>query len=267
LAEAAVGTGLGRGGHEDDRLIDLRPIAAHDVVTLAEDHAIPTLVLLPGLDGTGKLFSYFVVALGPSIDTQIVAYPVDQRLGYAELETLVRAALPKGGRYVLLAESFSGPIGIRIAADPPLGLLGLILCVTFAKNPYPLLAWTHSWAAVFPVRSLPRWMRAPFMGGGLSADGVPVDVERATASVDEEVLRHRIAAVLAVDETKALARIRIATLVLQATSDHVVPSAASKDILRTLPSAQHIEVEGQHLLLQTRPTECAAAVMGFVKAL
>jgi len=234
---------------------------------LAEDRLLPTLLLLPGLDGTGKLFSHFVDALGPSIDTQIVTYPVDRRLGYAELETLVRAGLPNGKRYVLLAESFSGPIGIRIAADPPPGLVGVILCVTFAKNPYPLLAWTRSWAAAFPVRSLPRWVRAPFMWGALSADRASSDAERATAAVDEGVLRHRIAAVLAVDETKALARIRIPTLVLQATADHLVPSAASEDILRTLPRAQHIDIEGPHLLLQTRPTECAAAVIEFIKTL
>jgi pimeloyl-[acyl-carrier protein] methyl ester esterase len=225
------------------------------------------LVLLPGLDGTGKLFSHFVEALGPRVDTQIVTYPVDQRLGYAELETLVRAVLPNGERYFLLAESFSGPIGIRIAADPPPGLAGVILCVTFAKNPYPLLAWARPWAAVFPVRSLPRWVRAPFMWGGLSANRAPLDVERATAAVDEGVLRHRIAALLAVDETKALARIRIPTLVLQATADHVVPRVASQDMLRTLPSARHIEIDGPHLLLQTRPAECAAAVIEFVNAL
>ena len=110
-------------------------------------------------------------------------------------------------------------------------------------------------------------MRAPFLWGELPADRAPLDAERATAAVDEAVLRHRIAAVLAVDETKALARIRIPALVLQANADHVVPSEASEDILRTLPSAQHVEIEGPHLLLQTRPTECAAAVVAFIGGL
>jgi pimeloyl-[acyl-carrier protein] methyl ester esterase len=213
------------------------------------------------------LFDPFVRALGSSVETQVMTYPLDQPLGYAELEALVRAALPKDRSYVLLAESFSGPIGIRIAADPPAGLTGIILCVTFAKNPYPLLGWAGPWAAGFPVKSLPRWVRAPFMWGALSPDAAPEQAARATAQVDESVLRHRISAVLAVDETDALARIKIPALVLRASADFVVPGAASEYILAKLPQAQHVEVNGPHLLMQTCPAECAAAVTQFVRGL
>ena len=54
----------------------------------------PTLVLLPGLDGTGELFAPFLQSLGAALPAQVVAYPRDQALGYAQLEPLVRAALP-----------------------------------------------------------------------------------------------------------------------------------------------------------------------------
>jgi pimeloyl-[acyl-carrier protein] methyl ester esterase len=227
----------------------------------------PALVLLPGLDGTGMLFLAFVEALKPRVETRIVAYPVDRLLGYAELEVLVRAALPTDRRFVVLAESFSGPIAIRIAADPPVGLVGVVLCVTFASNPYPLLAWARPFAAGLPLKGLPLWIRAPFMWGAWSANRPLPEVERATAAVSETVLRHRIAAVLAVDETSALARVRLPTLVLRASDDHVVPRIASEQILRTLPAAQLVEVEGPHLLLQTRPTECATAVTRFLEGL
>jgi pimeloyl-[acyl-carrier protein] methyl ester esterase len=156
-----------------------------------------------------------------------VAYPVDRPLGYVELEGLVRAALPTGRPYVMLGESFSGPIAIRVAADAPAGMVGVVLCVTFAKP----------------------------------------EVIRATASVDEAVSRHRIAAVLRVDQTSALARIQLPTLVLRAADDHVVPRAASEHVLETLPSAELAEIEGPHLLLQMRPAECAAAVMRFLAGL
>jgi pimeloyl-ACP methyl ester carboxylesterase len=185
-----------------------------------------SLVLLPGLDGTGLLFKPFIDALNGRAQTQVVSYPVDQTLGYTELEDLVRAALPKTGSFVVLGESFSGPIAIRIAADPPEGMVGVILCVTFARNPQPLLAWMRPWTA------------------GL-----------------------RVAAVLAVDETSALGRIQMPTLVLRASEDHVVPRAASEHVLRVLPSAQLAEVEGPHQLLLTRPTECAAVVMRFLEKL
>jgi pimeloyl-ACP methyl ester carboxylesterase len=227
----------------------------------------PTLVLLPGLDGTGLLFRPFIEALDRSVQAQVVTYPVDQALGYAELEGMVRAALPKRNSYVVLGESFSGPLAIRIAADPPAGMMGVILCVTFAKNPYPMLAWMRPWAAGLPVKGFPGWLQAPFMWGGWSANQEPPEVQHATAAVDEAVLRHRIAEVLAVDETSALERVRMPMLVMRASDDHVVPRAASEQVLRVLPSAELAEVDGPHLLLLTRPAQCAEVVIRFLEAL
>jgi hypothetical protein len=45
-----------------------------------------TLVLLPGLDGTGDLFAPVVDALGPNVPTQIVRYPLSHASGYASCE-------------------------------------------------------------------------------------------------------------------------------------------------------------------------------------
>jgi pimeloyl-ACP methyl ester carboxylesterase len=223
-------------------------------------------VLLPGLDGTGKLFSELVRALGSAIDAQIVSYPVDRPLGYAELEALVRAALPAQRRCVVLGESFSGPIAIQIAADPPAGLAGVILCGTFAKNPYPLLGWARPLAAWFPLKSLPRWLRAPLMWGSLAAQRAPTRLNRAMAGVSADVIRHRIAALLAVDASAALARVRLPLLVLQAGHDLVIPRSATRWILKTAPHAQLVEIDGPHLLLQTRPQQCAAVLLRFVRS-
>ena len=65
----------------------------------------PTLVLLPGMDGTGDLFAPLVAALGPHMRTIIVRYP-DEPLDYASHEEIARAALPLGHPFILLGESF-----------------------------------------------------------------------------------------------------------------------------------------------------------------
>src|ERR1700678_1597011 len=181
--------------------------------------ALPTLVLLPGLDGTGKLFSEFVKSLGPGVDSRIVAYPKDRALGYDELETLVLAALPRDQRFILLGESFSGPIAIRIAARAPAGLLGVILCGTFAKNPFPWLRWARPLAAYLPLKSLPRWVRAPLMWGSASPQSAPARTQRAMADVSPDVIRRRIGALLAVNETGAPTRIHLPIVVLRARHD------------------------------------------------
>jgi pimeloyl-ACP methyl ester carboxylesterase len=227
----------------------------------------PTLVLLPGLDGTGKLFSAFIQALGPGVDTIVVAYPAQQPLGYEELEAMVAAALPTDRPFVLLGESFSGPIAIRIAARAPAGLVGLILSVTFAKNPFPWLRWAQPLAAHLPLKSLPRWVRAPLMWGSASPQRATPRAQRAMTGVSAEVVKRRIAALLAVDATDVLRNIRIPTLVLRAGRDRVISKAATLLIVDHLPHAQLLEIDGPHLLLQTRAAQCAAAVIEFLRGL
>jgi len=231
----------------------------------SEEPRTPKLVLLPGLDGTGKLFADFLKTLDLGVSANVVPYPADVPLGYDELEHLVRAALPTRGRFVLLGESFSGPLAIRIAAHPPPELVGLILCVTFASNPYPHLAWVRRLAAFLPLKSLPRWLRAPLMWGSASPSDAPRQSERAMAGVDAAVIRRRIAELLSVDETAALAKISVPTLVLCATRDRVVSNKAAMRIMRGIPHAQRVDVDGPHLLLKTRPKECAAAVLSFIR--
>jgi pimeloyl-[acyl-carrier protein] methyl ester esterase len=225
----------------------------------------PKLILLPGLDGTGKLFIDFLKALDLGSRTQVVPYPPDLPLGYDQLESLVRAALPASDRFILLGESFSGPLAIRIAAHPPPALVGLILCVTFASNPYPRIGWARRLAPFVPLKSLPRWLRAPLMWGSASPSKAPHQSERAMAGVDAAVIRCRIAALLSVDETVALEEISLPTLVLCATRDRVVSKAATMRLMRGIRQAQRVDIDGPHLLLKTRPQECAAAVLSFIR--
>src|ERR1700738_3338224 len=96
--------------------------------------------MLPGLDGPGDFFAPLLEALGQGVRTHVVRYPVAGAYDYATCQQLVRAALPTDGPYVLLGESFSGPVAISLAAQAPQGLAGVILCCTFANNPRPRLA-------------------------------------------------------------------------------------------------------------------------------
>ena len=65
----------------------------------------------------------------------VVAYPVDSVIDYAGLTDHVRTLLPRESPFVLVAESFSGPIALRLASAPPHGLKGIVLVCTFAASP------------------------------------------------------------------------------------------------------------------------------------
>jgi pimeloyl-ACP methyl ester carboxylesterase len=224
------------------------------------------LILLPGLEGTGTLFTPFVQALGPSVDARVVSYPVNKKWGYAELEEFVGAQLPIDRRFVILGESFSGPIAMRIGAAHPKGLVGVVLCVTFASIPGPALKWVVKLGPLLPMKSSPRWLLGRALWGGYAVAGVPEHTARAIRSVEAAVLRHRLTAMAEVDDSEALAEVTVPILVLQASADRLVPAASVDHILKIRPTATRLVIEGPHLLLQTNPTACARAVHDFLQA-
>lgn len=79
----------------------------------------PQILLLPGLDGTGKLLADFAKSLREYHEVEIVSYPVDWVLSNAELITYVSAKFSPNRQYIILGESFSGVLAIQIAAKYP----------------------------------------------------------------------------------------------------------------------------------------------------
>jgi pimeloyl-ACP methyl ester carboxylesterase len=105
------------------------------------------------------------------------------------------------------------------------------------------------------------------MWGSADPSRAPSQAQRAMAGVSVEVVRRRVTQILAVDECAALRSVAIPTLVLRATRDRVIPKAATIQILREAPHAQRVDIDGPHLLLATRPAECAAIIELFMRGL
>ena len=94
------------------------------------------LLLLPGLDGTGVLFRPLLKSLPDWLEPVVIPYPTQQVLGYDDLLSTIRQALPLDEPFLLLGESFGGPLALRLAASKPPGLKGVILCGSFVTCPY-----------------------------------------------------------------------------------------------------------------------------------
>ncbi|MGB5810793.1 MAG: hypothetical protein WBG86_09700 [Polyangiales bacterium] len=100
-------------------------------------------LLLPGMDGGAVLLDDFRRALLPDIAAEVLPYPPDLARSYDDLEQLVGERLAAaGGDTALVAESFSGPLAIRIGASPPPNLRCIILVATFDRPPAPRL-WSY----------------------------------------------------------------------------------------------------------------------------
>jgi pimeloyl-ACP methyl ester carboxylesterase len=221
------------------------------------------LVLLPGMDGTGLLFSQFAAALGSGVKPVIIGYPTTQALDYTQLEAYVRERLPTDTPFTLLGESFSGPVAISIAANPPPNLVGLILCCSFSRSPRPPLAALKPFTHLLPgVRS--ATLASLFLLGAWSTPDLRKQLAAALAQVSPGVLRARLRAIIDVDTADAMRRVRIPILYLQATHDRTVTEKAGR-LVASLAPQTHIErIAGPHMLLQAAPEATAAIVKKFV---
>lgn len=230
-----------------------------------------TLVLLPGLDGSAELFSPFIDALGPGLQAQPMAYPASEPLGYAGLEALVRAALPTSGPFMVLGESFSGPIAVALAASPPPGLLGVVLCCSFAHNPHPWLAFMRPALRFMPFKKLAQgacgFVLTRLLLGKQASPQWRKALACALGKSSSAVLRARLVAVLDLAYDKRMAAARVPVLYLRATEDRIVPKRASKRIASALPTARILSLPGPHFLLQASPQAAAQAVYEFSQTL
>ncbi len=214
------------------------------------------------MDGTGIMFAEFSSCLGERIRPIVVSYP-DQPLGYGELEAFVRTVLPKDEPFVLLGESFSGPVAISLAASKPPGLIGLVLCCTFARNPVPLLLPLNRIIHLLPLPTRFSSLGAPWMFGQWSTFNLKATLRHALARVSVSTLRARLRAVLEVDVSERMREVGVPVLYLQASMDRIIPKSALRHLRSLSPHARVVALDGPHLLLQVLPVEAGNFVAGF----
>lgn len=225
---------------------------------------MPTLVILPGLDGTGLLLSDFAASFGAGVKVVVATYPPDSPAGYAGLEAVARSFLPSDQPFFLLAESFSGPIGIAIAASAPPGLRGLALSCSFARNPRPVLALLQPVISAMSLAHLPLRLLDMLLLGRFTSAAVRDALVSSLARVTAKALRARALAALSVDATAALRSIRVPVLYLRAAHDRVVPRASSEHIASSANNVRIVEFDAPHFLLQVQPAQAASEIMKFM---
>jgi pimeloyl-[acyl-carrier protein] methyl ester esterase len=219
-----------------------------------------SLVLLPGLDGTARLFDRFAQAAPPTVSVTRVPLPRDRVVSYDALATLTRSSLPQG-RVILLGESFSGPLALRLAAlvQP----LGVILCASFIRASAPLRLSAAPLSALLKTTPPPvSVVKALFAGGD---EALAAELVRAILTVDREVIAARIRMVLEVDATADLRGFGGRLLYLRARHDRLVSARQAALVRELRPDATVAEIDGPHLLMQARTDDCWKQIAAFIE--
>lgn len=223
-----------------------------------------TLVLLPGMDGTGDLFEPFLQSLPHNVSVIVVRYPTQDSLNYSQLESIAEEALPSRGPLILLGESFSGPIAIALAANLGDRVSALILCCTFARSPSKLLERIAPLSRLVPFELAPNWVTATILLGSNAPLELRDLLRMALRKVSPVVLRGRLQEIATVNVTQQLLSCKMPILYLRATQDALVSSASMDEMLMLRPSIRVANLEGPHCLLQMSPSSAVDAIFDFI---
>lgn len=227
------------------------------------------IVLLPGLDGTGRLFEFLLPFLPSYLNPIIVSYPTAPCLDYNALQDFVIKTIPTTGYFVLLAESFSGPIALNIAASGQRNLVAVILVATFIQNPLPkLISWSRYFIAHPLFRYLvPSALIRSFLLGRNSPKNLTETFFEILRSLCSEILAYRIRLVLTVDVRQALLACSVPILYLFPTKDKVVTKRSRDIILRLRSEIEFVAIDAPHMLLQCEPLIASKAIDNFLQRL
>jgi pimeloyl-ACP methyl ester carboxylesterase len=221
------------------------------------------LVLLPGMDGTGELFGPLLACLPLEMRATVIGYP-DRPATYAEHVSFARRELPRNEPFVLLGESFSGPVAVSIAASAPPALRGIVLCASFLTCPHPALKLLRPFTRVASPKLLPGFIAQRSLLGRFATPELRAAQTRALSHVSSPALTARLSAMADVDVRGEMRSVQVPTLYLQATEDRVVATRLGDEYALHARRPRVERIEGPHLLLQASPDACARALVGFI---
>jgi pimeloyl-ACP methyl ester carboxylesterase len=226
------------------------------------DHLPPQLVLLPGLHGSAALSGQLLAVVPPEYRPIVIEFPQDRPLGYDALFELIQQRTRDIDQMIVLGESFSGPLAVRLADAAPDRVVAMVLAVTFVTCPVP--RWFAGFSRLL-ARFMPttRFQIRALLAGWNAPDALITQVQYAIATAARPVLAERIAAVSQLDDSAILAHTHTPLLYLQGQYDKLIRPHNAALIHQLRPDATIFTLPTTHLLLQTAPQQAWGAIHQF----
>jgi len=232
----------------------------------ADTNPVLHLVLLPGLDGTGNLFSPFLKQFSDQSCATVIPYPLDHYIPFEHLADYIISLLPKNKPIIILGESYSGPVALSLASRKDIDIQAVILVATFAKYPPSFLKTISKWLplSLFLQLPIPDFVIRRFCFGSATNKTLSLMLRNAVKANTPNVLAKRARDGASIDVTKLLNEIKIPCLYIAATDDKMVPNKAIDILKRNLSNLEVVTIEGSHFILQVQPEGCYKVINKFL---
>lgn len=225
-----------------------------------------TAILLPGLHGSDKLYSELITQLGIKDSAQSICYPEDIAQSYSSLYQWLTIHVDFTSPKIIIAESFSTPLALRLAANFPDTVRAVICAGGFCSSPISTAF------ALLPLRPL-FMLKPPLMaiqhfllGEEASEDSVKA-LQAILHGVPSHIISQRIRSVLALNAADTANIGNTPALLLQAQDDNIIPWETQNQLENHLPSAEVHWLDSPHLLFQTHPKKSAKIIQTFLASI
>jgi surfactin synthase thioesterase subunit len=225
------------------------------------------LVLLPGFDGTGQLFKPLLEQFSSNIEPLVLSYPNDRFMSYKELCECIEPDLPKEP-FFILGESFGGPLAVLLSNLSSSYVKGLILSVTFASDPKPIIS-----KLIRPIinpsffsNRIPSWFITRVLLGGRENTKLIKKVKALNMLLSPDMIYARLEEIVNINVTNEVAHLDIPILYQRASKDWLIRKYSMDQFLDHAKNISTVTFDAPHLLLQTFPRESAESIEAFIKS-
>jgi pimeloyl-ACP methyl ester carboxylesterase len=218
-------------------------------------------LVFPGLDGGTRMLSRFR-ELAPLMH-DVVLFELPTNLSsYKSLADHFADTVSEEGPCCLVAESFSGPLAVMLAAAHPQSVTSLILVASFVTSPVPPVARYLPWSIAFRLPFAPMAAQRLLLGPSCDSK-LAQELRHAIGSVSSGVLAKRIRQIMRVDVRDVFRQLQCPIMYLRPSDDAIVPEHCVNLVQQLRPDTVIHTIDGPHLILETQPAEAWQEIAGW----
>ncbi|WP_462168577.1 alpha/beta fold hydrolase [Pseudoalteromonas lipolytica] len=216
------------------------------------------LILLPGMDGTGKLFEPILASLPSNLDAQVITLSSLQGNDIKSQAEEVARLIGKQ-EVIIFAESYSGSIAYELAQFESVNIKHIVFAASFLSRP----SYFSKFGAITPLFILrlnlvPSFILSWLFFGSLKRNDQVKLFKQALKLVPNSTLKARLKIIASLTEPEK--QIKVPCTYIQATKDKLVNPESITVFQRLCVNLKTERVIGGHFIAQSNPKKCAEVV-------